>query len=287
VTATRPAAAGGLRVDGRRYSEPREVWRRLRRNRGAVMGLGVLALLALVAVLAPLIAPVDPIKATPSLAQAPPGPGRDILSRIIFGARISLTLGLISVTIAATFGTLLGLAAGYNGGKIDLALGVLIDIMLAFPGILLALGIVTVLRPGITNAMVAVGISAIPAYMRLVRGLVLTLKAVPYIEAARVIGCRGPRLIWRHVLPNVLAPVIVLSTLGAAQAILAGAALSFLGLGAQAPTPEWGLMLSEGRRYIRDAWWMTAFPGLAIMFTVLAINLLGDGLRDALDPRLK
>ncbi len=213
--------------------------------------------------------------------------GRDILSRLLYGARISLTLGLISVGIAATCGTLLGLVAGYYGGRVDLTAGVLIDVMLAFPGILLALGIVTVLRPGITNAMIAVGIAAIPTYTRLVRGSVLAAKNNVYVEAARVVGCRTPRILWLHILPNVLAPLIVLATLGAAQAILAGAALSFLGLGAQPPTPEWGLMLSEGRRYIRDAWWNSMFPGVAIMLTVLAINLLGDGLRDALDPRLK
>jgi peptide/nickel transport system permease protein len=284
------------REASRPYNATGEVWEHLLRNRGALAGLGFLGLLVGLAILAPLIAPADPLGVAPALAQRPPGAeawlgadhlGRDILSRLLYGARISLTLGLIAVGIAATCGTLLGLIAGYYGGRIDLAAGVLIDVMLAFPGILLALGIVTVLRPSITNAMVAVGISAIPTYTRLVRGSVLAAKAYPYVEAARVVGCPTPRILRRHILPNVLAPLIVLATLGAAQAILAGAALSFLGLGAQPPTPEWGLMLSEGRRYIRDAWWNTAFPGLAIMLTVLSINLLGDGLRDALDPRLK
>jgi peptide/nickel transport system permease protein len=280
----------------RSSSQAREVWVRLRRNRGALVGLGFLILLVSLAVLAPLVAPADPLGVVPARAQRPPGAevwlgadhlGRDIFSRLLYGARISLFLGLISVGIAATFGTILGLVAGYYGGRVDLATGVLIDIMLAFPGILLALGIVTVLRPGIVNAMVAVGIAAIPTYTRLIRGSVLAAKANPYVEAARVVGCRTPRILWLHILPNVLAPLIVLATLGAAQAILAGAALSFLGLGAQPPTPEWGIMLSEGRRYIRDAWWNSMFPGVAIMLTVLAINLLGDGLRDALDPRLK
>jgi peptide/nickel transport system permease protein len=277
-------------------SQARDVWRRLRRNHGAMAGLIFLLLLVSLAILAPLVAPADPLGVVPARAQRPPDAevwfgadhlGRDIVSRLLYGARISLTLGLISVSIAATCGTILGLVAGYYGGRVDLATGVLIDVMLAFPGILLALGIVTVLRPGIANAMIAVGIAAIPTYTRLVRGAVLAAREHPYVEAARVVGCRAPRILWLHILPNVLAPLIVLATLGAAQAILAGAALSFLGLGAQPPTPEWGLMLSEGRRYIRDAWWNTAFPGLAIMLTVLAINLLGDGLRDALDPRLK
>ena len=277
-------------------SQAREVWGRLLRNRGAVVGMAFLALLIVSAILAPLVAPADPLGVVPTNAQRPPGAeawlgadhlGRDILSRLLYGARISLTLGLISVSIAAICGTILGLVAGYYGGRVDLAIGVLIDVMLAFPGILLALGIVTVLRPGIVNAMVAVGIAAIPTYSRLIRGSVLTAKANLYVEAARVVGCQTPRILWLHILPNVLAPLIVLATLGAAQAILAGAALSFLGLGAQPPTPEWGIMLSEGRRYIRDAWWNSMFPGLAIMVTVLAINLLGDGLRDALDPRLK
>jgi len=287
---------GAAREQVRSSSHAREVWVRLRRHRGAVVGLAFLIVLVAAAILAPLIAPDDPLGVAPARAQRPPGAdawlgadhlGRDILSRLLYGARISLTLGLISVSIAATCGTFLGLVAGYYGGRVDLLTGVLIDVMLAFPGILLALAIVTVLRPGIANAMVAVGIAAIPAYTRLVRGSVLSAKAYPYVEAARVVGCRTPRILWLHILPNVLAPLIVLATLGAAQAILAGASLSFLGLGAQPPTPEWGIMLSEGRRYIRDAWWNTMFPGLAIMLTVLAINLLGDGLRDALDPRLK
>jgi ABC-type dipeptide/oligopeptide/nickel transport system permease subunit len=278
------------------YSQTRAIWQRLRRNHGAVAGLAFLIVLISLAILAPLVAPADPLGVTPARAQHSPDLevwlgadhlGRDILSRLLYGARISLTLGLISVTIAASFGTLLGLVAGYYGGRVDLATGVLIDVMLAFPGILLALAIVTVLRPGIANAMIAVGIAAIPTYTRLVRGSVLAAKNNVYVEAARVVGCRTPRILWLHILPNVLAPLIVLATLGAAQAILAGAALSFLGLGAQPPTPEWGLMLSEGRRYIRDAWWNSMFPGVAIMLTVLAINLLGDGLRDALDPRLK
>lgn len=181
----------------------------------------------------------------------------------------------------------LGMAAGYYGGWLDLAVMRLIDLMLAFPGILLALVIVSILGPGLNNVMLAVGTYGIPSYARVVRGSVLVLREQPFVEAAQAIGCRAPRLVARHVLPNVVAPIIVLSSLNVAGAILTSAALSFLGLGAQLPTPEWGALLNAGRDWVRDAWWLTTFPGLAIMITVLAINMLGDGLRDVLDPQLR
>jgi ABC-type dipeptide/oligopeptide/nickel transport system permease subunit len=213
--------------------------------------------------------------------------GRDILSRVIWGARLSLLIGLVSVCIGATIGTLLGLVAGFYGGWIDTVTMRVADAMLAFPGILLALTIIAALGTGITNVMIAVGVATIPEYARLTRGSVLSAKENLYVEAARVLGCPGSRIMFRHVLPNVVAPVIVLSTLRFGIAILTASGLSFLGLGAQPPTPEWGLMVSMGREYLGKAWWMSTFPGLAITVTVVAINLVGDGLREALDPSLR
>ncbi len=274
----------------------RSALRRLRRNRGAIAGFYLVILLVAVAAFANRLSPYDPIHVTPDSALQPPGGkyplgtdplGRDVLSRLIHGARISLRIGLVSVGIAAVLGTTLGLLAGFYGRWLDLVVMRMIDLMLAFPNILLALAIIAILGPSIFNLMIAVGISATPGYARLVRGSVLSAKEHTYVEAAIAVGCPDSLIIWRHILPNVLAPVIILSTLGMAGAILTGAALSFLGLGVQPPTPEWGTMLSDGRNYLRKAWWITTFPGLAIMITVLSINMLGDGLRDALDPRLK
>jgi peptide/nickel transport system permease protein len=274
----------------------RALWRRLRQSKGALVGIAILAVLAVVAVAAPLLAPFDPIKISDNALFSPGSPyffgtdqyGRDILSRIISGARISLTIGLISVGIAATFGVTIGLLAGYYGGWVDANLMYVINVMLAVPGILLALAIVTIRgNPNLTNLMIAVGIAGIPTYARLVRGSVLAAKENVYVDAARVSGAPTRIILVRHLLPNVIAPVIVATTLGTGTAILAAASLSFLGLGSQPPSPEWGRMLSEGRGYLRDQWWISTFPGLAIMLTVLAMNLLGDGLRDALDPRLR
>jgi len=210
---------------------------------------------------------------------------RDILSRVIYGGRISLVVGLISVGISISGGLMMGLPAGYFGGSVDNVVMRFTDMMLAFSGILLALIIVSFLGPGLPNVMIAVGISGIPNFARLVRGSVLSAKENLYVEAARSIGCRHGRIIVRHILPNIVAPVIVLATLAYGWAILNSASLSFLGLGAQPPTPEWGIMLSDGRSYLREAPWITIFPGIAIMITVLSANILGDGLRDALDPR--
>jgi peptide/nickel transport system permease protein len=274
----------------------REALHQLRRSPGAMAGATLFAILVLVAVLAPWLAPHDPIRMAPNDILLPPGGsyllgtdqyGRDVLSRILLGTPISLTLGLISVGIAGLIGTSLGLAVGYWGGTTDSIVMRGIDVMMAFPGILLALAVVAVLGPGLYNVMIAVGLAGIPSYTRIVRGSVLSAKENLYVEAARALGAVDATIMWRHVLPNVVAPIIVLATLGLGTAILSGASLSYLGLGAQPPTPEWGSMLSTGRDYLRGQWWISTFPGLAIMLTVMAVNLLGDGLRDALDPRLR
>ena len=269
---------------------------RLPRQRGAVVGFVILGALALMAFGATWLSPRDPIKTSPRDALQPPGSryllgsdqfGRDVASRVLHGARISLTVGLIAVSIAVGVGAPLGLVSGYYGGRLDALIMRVMDVLLAFPGILLALAIVSVLTPGLTNVMIAVGLSAVPGYARLVRASVLSARENLYVEAARALGGRDLGILGRYILPNVVAPIIVTATLGLGTAILSAAALSFLGLGSQPPQPEWGRMLSEGRDYLREAWWISTFPGLGIMLTVLAMNLLGDGLRDVLDPRLK
>ena len=269
---------------------------RLLRQRGAVLGLVILGALALMALSAPWLSPRDPIKTSPREALQPPGSrfllgsdqfGRDVASRALHGARVSLTVGLIAVSIAVALGTPVGLVSGYYGGRIDGFMMRVVDVLLAFPGILLALAIVTVLSPGLNNVMIAVGLAAVPNYARLVRASVLSAREQLYVEAARALGSRDVSIVARYILPNVVAPLIVTATLGLGTAILSAAALSFLGLGSQPPQPEWGRMLSEGRDYLREAWWISTVPGLGIMLTVLAMNLLGDGLRDVLDPRLK
>src|SRR5580765_291424 len=272
------------------------VARRLARQRGAMVGAVILAVLALVAVGAPRLASRDPIRTAPREALQPPGAryllgtdqfGRDVASRVLHGARLSLTVGLIAVGIAVVIGVPIGLVSGFYGGRLDVFAMRVMDVLLAFPGILLALAIVGVLSPGLGNVMIAVGLAAVPTYARLTRASVLSARELLYVEAARAMGGRDRVILARYILPNVVAPLIVTSTLGLGTAILSAAALSFLGLGSPPPTPEWGRMLSEGRDYLREAWWISTFPGLAIMLTVLAMNLLGDGLRDVLDPRLK
>ncbi|HTD76631.1 MAG TPA: ABC transporter permease [Chloroflexota bacterium] len=272
------------------------VLRRLLSSRGIVLGGVVLVIVGIVALSGPLLAPYDPLAQHPELSLDPPTLahpfgtdllGRDVLSRAIVGARQSLLVALVAISIAVTVGTLIGLASGFYEGWVDLLLQRLIEIQLAFPGLLLALAIVAVLGPGLGNAMIAVGISLIPSYARMVRASVLTVKHNAYVEAARVIGCGDVRVIATHILPNVAVPILVLTTVGIAWAILIGSSLSFLGLGAQPPFAEWGRDLSEGRNYMAVAWWVSTFPGLAILFTIVSVNLFGDGLRDTLDPRLR
>lgn len=260
-----------------------------------MLGAIMLLLLIFCAVFAPVIAPYDPLAVVPFEILLPPSAdhwmgtdtlGRDMLSRVIFGSRVSLRLGLVSVSIAMSLGILIGSLAGYLGGQIEAALMRVIDILLAFPSLILALIFVFALGPGLTNAMIAVGIASIPAYARVTRAEVLSAKENLYVQAAEAVGAPNRTIMFRHILPNIIAPNIVIAALGTGIAILAGSALSFLGLGAQAPTPEWGLMLSQGRGFMSLAWWLSFFPGLAIMITVMALNLLGDGLRDVFDPRL-
>ncbi|MBK8027167.1 MAG: ABC transporter permease [Chloroflexi bacterium] len=274
---------------------PRTV-QRLFRSLNIALGAGILLVIVLLGLFASNLSSYDPLLVTPALRLQEPNPehlfgtddfGRDVFTRIAYGARLSLLVGFVSVAIAATIGIPLGMIGGYFGGRVDALIMRAMDVMLAFPGILLALAIVAILGRSLTNVMIAVGISAIPTYARMARGSTLSVKSIDYVLAGLSIGCTAPRIITRHIFPNILAPLIVIATNGIAGAIIAGAALSFLGLGAQPPTPEWGIMLSEGRVYLRAAWWVTTFPGLAIMITVMSINLIGDGLRDILDPRLR
>ncbi|MBA3943875.1 MAG: ABC transporter permease [Herpetosiphonaceae bacterium] len=277
-------------------SPAQETWRHLLHSKSALIGGSLLLLIVLVALLAPYINLYDPIKSNmrsplqaPTLAH-PMGTdrfGRDVFSRVLWGGRLSLPVGFVSVVIAAVAGVTLGLIAGYYGGYIDTVIMRCVDLLLAFPGILLALAIVAVLGPSLLNLMIAVGISSIPDYVRVTRGSVLSVKERDFVLAARTLGVHDRLILFRHILPNVMAALIVLATLGMASAIITGSALSFLGLGIRPPTPEWGNMLSEGREFLQRAWWVAFFPGLAIMLTVFAINLLGDGLRDALDPRMR
>ncbi len=277
----------------RRVGGPRRFMRRLVRRPAAMAGGLVLLFVIVVAVFAPVLAPYDPNEISPDLRQPPSLShpfgtdelGRDVLSRVIYGARVSLRVGLISIGIALIGGTFIGIVSGYWGGWLDSLIMRLMDVMLAFPGFLLAIAIVAILGPSLFNVMIAVGIESIPVYARTSRGSVLGMKEDEYMIGARAIGAGNTRIIGRYVLPNIIAPLIVLATIGVGFAILAAAGLSYLGLGAQPPTPEWGAMLSSARGFLRDSWWMATFPGLAIMIVVLALNLFGDGLRDVLDPR--
>jgi peptide/nickel transport system permease protein len=263
----------------------------------AVAATLFLVLVALVSILAPMLAPRDPIEINLSQRLVPIGTpgyplgadelGRDILSRLLWGGRISLLVGFSAVMVAMTLGVIIGLLAGYFGRWADSLIMRFIDILLAFPAILLAITIVASLGPGLRNAMLAVAIVGIPYYARIVRGNVLSLREQEFAQAARVIGARDTRIIFRHILPNTLAPLIVAATLDVGWMIMAAAGLSFLGLGAQPPTAEWGVMLSTGRQFIRNAPHLSILPGSAIFLVVLALNFLGDGLRDALDPRLR
>ena len=287
----------------------REPLRRLRRNRSAWTGGGILLFLTAVALTAPLVAPFDPTqpligledvkkRASPCIhwlgcpADQPQhlmgtdGNVRDLFSRVLYGARLSLVIGLSTVSFAIVVGTALGLLAGYIGGWTDIIIMRFMDVLLAFPGLLLAIAIVTVLGPGLINALIAIGIVSIPVYARVIRASVLSTKEMDFVSASRALGASAVRLMLSRILPNALTPLVVQGTLGIASAILDAAALSFLGLGAQHPTPEWGLMVGQEYKNIFNAPHLTFFPGFALILTVLSFNLLGDGLRDALDPRL-
>ena len=268
---------------------------KMKRNKGAVIGSCILLFFIITSAFAPLFAtyPVNEMNFEDSLK----GPsidhwlgtdefGRDIWTRILYGGRVSLLMGLFAVVISGTIGVLLGVIAGYYR-KADIYIMQFIDILMVFPSLLMAIAIVAVLGVGLTNAMIAVAISAVPSFVRVVRGAVLTIRETEYIEAARALGLRNGKIIFRHILPNVTSPIIILATLEFGSAILSAASLSFLGLGAQPPNPEWGALVYVGKSFLSQAWWMTLFPGLAIMLVVLGFNLLGDGLRDALDPKSK
>jgi len=269
----------------------------LKRNKGAVAGLVVIAIFLFVGIFAPLLAPHNPYEQVIEMRKSPPftesyllgtdSLGRDMLSRLIYGARISMVIGVVSVGIAMVFGLLIGVVSGYYGGWFDRIVMRIIDIMLAFPYVLLTIVIVAILGASLTNAMIAIGISQIPRYVRLVRASVLAEKESDYVMAERSIGASDLELMFGSILPNCLAPITVQATLGVGEAILSSAALSFLGLGAQPPTPEWGLMIASSREFITSAWWIVTFPGIATLFAVLGFNLFGDGLRDILDPKLR
>lgn len=291
-----PPAAGVEPDAGGASSRLREVFAALVANRLAVFGLVVLGLLVVAAVAGRTLAPHDPTAVQiPDRLQPPGLPhlfgtdelGRDILSRVLAGARVSLLVGFIAVGVSLAAGVPIGLVAGFYGGRLDDALMRFMDMVFAFPAILLAIAILAILGPGVVNAMIAIGIVYTPIFARITRGSVLSVREEVYVRAARSVGAGDLRLLRLHILPNVLAPIIVQTSLSLAFAILSEAALSFLGLGAQPPAISWGRMLADGRGFIQQAWWMALFPGLAIFVTVLAFNLVGDAMRDALDPRQK
>ena len=268
--------------------------RKFTRKRIIIYG-SVLAVLVVLSLFAPYFAPYDPIQISMEGRKSPNVDhifgtdrlGRDILSRIIYGTKYSLSIGLMSVSIGLIFGTTMGVLSAYYGGLVDTIIMRFIDALLAFPGILLALVVIAVLGPGLFNVMLAVGISTVPEYARLARGKVLSVMQLEYIEAIHSIGGSNIRVILKHILPNISAPITILATLQVGNAILVGSGLSFLGMGAQPPTPEWGLMTAEGRNFMSQAWWISTFPGIAILITVISINQFGDGLREAFDPYLK
>ncbi|KRQ02950.1 peptide/nickel transport system permease protein [Bradyrhizobium sp. USDA 4503] len=277
-------------------SPARRAWRRLIRRKGAVLGLTVIALFILLAVFAPLIVPYDPVATSWSLVRKAPSAqhwlgtdelGRDVFARVVFGARASLLAGVISVGIALAVGVPLGLVAGYRGGFIDALISRITDAMLACPFLILAIALAAFLGPSLSNAMIAIGVSATPIFIRLTRGQVMSVKVEDYVEAARAMGNPRWRIALVHILPNILPALLVQATLSIAAAIIAEAALSFLGLGQQPPAPSWGSMLNAAQRFLTSAPWMAVWPGLAIFLVVLSFNLVGDGLRDALDPKAR
>ncbi len=291
-----------ISTDPSRRARLAEFWYYFSENRGAVIGLVFFLVLVLVALCAPLVAPHDPTIQFREAVLLPPfwqeggrlqfllgtdAVGRDMLSRLIYGTRFSLFVGVIVTTLALIGGILVGVVAGYIRGWVDTVIMRIMDIILAFPSLLLALVLVAVLGPGLTNAMIAIALVYQPHFVRLTRAAVMAEKTRDYVVATKVAGAGHLRLMFRTILPNCMAPLIVQATLSFSSAILDAAALGFLGMGAQPPTPEWGTMLAEAREFILRAWWVVTLPGLAILLTVLAINLMGDGLRDALDPKLK
>ncbi|MBW1666824.1 MAG: ABC transporter permease [Deltaproteobacteria bacterium] len=280
----------------RKDSRLRRNWAKLRRNKAALFGGALLLIYLVTAVLAPVLFPGNP--SAPNLAKSLERPsfdnplgtdelGRSILGRIIYGSRVSLLIAVGVVSVGLLVGVPLGLISGYYGGKVDFGIQRVTDMMLAFPGFLLALALVAVLGVGLKNTVISIGISMVPIYIRLVRGCVLSVREEVYVEAARAVGTRDPGILMRHILPNVMVPITVQTSLGMGTAILFAAGLGFLGVGVQPPTPEWGAMLGSGRVYLFNSPHVATFPGVAIFLSVLSFNLLGDGLRDALDPRFK
>lgn len=270
--------------------------RQMSKNKGAMLCAAFLLFMILIAIFAPFVAPYDPLEIHPIDSMKPPDEnylfgtdevGRDILSRVIFGARISLRVGFISAAISTGLGLILGLTAGFYGGAIGFIILRIMDLFLAFPGILLALVVVAILGPGIEQVMIAVGVAQVPTFVRVVYGAVLSCKENEYVTAAVMSGSKDLRIVLRYILPNIMAPIIVMSTLYVASGIFSASSLSFLGLGAQPPSPEWGAMVSRGRHNLRLAPWMSTYPGLAIALVVVSINIVGDALRDALDPWIR
>jgi peptide/nickel transport system permease protein len=288
------AVSEALAVGVGEESPGARAWRRLVRRKSAVLGLVIIVVLVLVALLAPLIAPYDPAQQSWTAIRKPPSAqhwfgtdesGRDLLSRVIYGARASLLAGVVSISIALTFGVPIGLLAGYGGRWIDALIGRITDAMLAVPFLILAIALAAFLGPSLQNAMIAIGVTATPIFIRLTRGQVMSVKVEDYVEAARAVGNPPVRIALRHILPNILPALIVQATISIATAIIAEASLSFLGLGQQPPAPSWGSMLNTAQRFLSNAPWMSVWPGLAIFLAVLSFNILGDGLRDALDPK--
>jgi peptide/nickel transport system permease protein len=289
LTAAEAPAVAGVRADGL-------PWRRIGRNSSLVVGVAILVVVVAGALLAPQVAPYDPIdQEFTSQLRSPSAAhlfgtdefGRDIFSRVVFGARIALYVGVLADAIATALGVLLGIVAGYAGGRVDALITRVIDVLLAFPYLLLAMIVVAILGPGLINAMIAIAVVYTPQFARVVRGVVLSIKEQEFVEGARAAGAGPARILARCILPNIVSPIIVLATLTVGFMIVETAGLSFLGLGASPPTPEWGSMLATGRSYMLTAPWIATFPGLAILVTVIGFNLLGDGLRDLLDPRLR
>jgi len=283
-----------LNIEKKEATPGQRAWRRLLRRRGAMVGLAFVAAFILMALLAPWIAPHDPLATSWSAIRKAPNVanlfgtdeiGRDVLSRVVWGARASLLAGVVSVCISLTLGLPIGMLAGYLGGWTDALISRATDAMLACPFLILAIALAAFLGPSLTNAMIAIGISATPIFIRLTRASVMAVKVEDYVEAARAVGNPQLRIVLRHILPNILAPLIVQATLAIAAAVIAEASLSFLGLGQQPPAPSWGSMLNTAKNYIEQAPWMAFWPGASIFLLVLSFNMLGDGLRDALDPR--